>query len=151
MNEEQLFGQMKMWRKWTVDFLSTIPEEMADLIPAGHRNSIRWNAGHILVGWDHTMFPSVGEERKLPQSYHMMFPRGSKPEDWDGDPPSMVTLISLLEEQVTLVERACSGRLNDRLQEPFLHMSTVGEMLLFHMNHENMHMGTIKSMMQMLK
>lgn len=56
MKEEHLFEQMKLWRKWTVEFLRTIPEEFVDQIPPGHNNSIRWNAGHILVGWDNTFF-----------------------------------------------------------------------------------------------
>lgn len=50
MKEEQLFQQMKLWRNWTVEFLLTIPEKLADQVPEGHNNSIRWNAGHILTG-----------------------------------------------------------------------------------------------------
>ncbi|MCK1989202.1 hypothetical protein MPH48_13885 [Lysinibacillus fusiformis] len=50
MGEEQLFEQMKMWRQWSVEFLRTIPEEIASQIPVGHNNNIHWNAGHILVG-----------------------------------------------------------------------------------------------------
>lgn len=42
MNEAQLFMQMKMWRNWTVEFLRTIPENIADQIPAGHHNNIRF-------------------------------------------------------------------------------------------------------------
>jgi hypothetical protein len=47
LREEQLFVQMKLWRKWTVEYLRTIPEEVANQIPHGHNNNIRWNAGHI--------------------------------------------------------------------------------------------------------
>ncbi|WP_053367910.1 DinB family protein [Bacillus sp. FJAT-27245] len=150
MKEEQLFEQMKTWRNWTVELLRTIPEEVVDEIPHGHNNNIRWNAGHILVGWDHTMFPSVNEERRLPLSYHGMFPRGSKPGNWEEQPPSMDELIELLEEQPHLIEKACKGRLDQPLKEPFLGMKTVGDMLVFHMNHENLHMGIIRSMKQIL-
>lgn len=150
MSEEQLFKQMKMWRKWTIDFLRTIPLEVVDLIPHGHNNNIRWNAGHILVGWDHTIFPAVNEERQMPLSYHLMFPSGSKPENWTEQPPSMDTLIKQLEKQAILIEQVCKGRLNEPLKESFLGMKTLGDMVIFHMNHENLHMGTIKSMKQML-
>ncbi|WP_409271642.1 DinB family protein [Neobacillus sp. SCS-31] len=150
MKEEQLFEQMKLWRNWTVELLRTIPKEVVDEIPNGFNNNIRWNVGHILVGWDHTMFPSVNEERRLPMSYHLMFPRGSKPEVWTEQPPSMDELITLLEEQPILIEKACKGHLDKPLKEPFLGLKTVGDMLVFHMNHENLHMGTIKSMKQIL-
>jgi len=150
MNEDQLFEQMKIWRQWTVEFLRTIPEEIADQILHGHNNNIRWNAGHILVGWDNTVFPAVNMERQLPLSYHLMFPRGSKPENWTEQPPSMDKLIKELDEQAILIEKVCKGHLNEPLKESFLGMSTLGDMIVFHMNHENLHMGIIKSMKQML-
>ncbi|TLS36486.1 DinB family protein [Pseudalkalibacillus caeni] len=150
MREDQLFSQLKMWRRWTVEYLRTIPEDIADKIPHGHNNSIRWNTGHILVGWDHTMFPAVSMERQMPESYHLMFPRGSKPESWTEQPPSMEELIRQLEEQPIHIEKACTGRLDEPLEKPFLDMKTVGDMILFHMNHESLHMGTIKSMKQIL-
>ncbi|WEA37537.1 DinB family protein [Lysinibacillus fusiformis] len=150
MGEEQLFEQMKMWRQWSVEFLRTIPEEIASQIPVGHNNNIHWNAGHILVGWDHTIFPTVNVERQLPLSYHLMFPSGSKPENWDIQPPSMAQIIRQLEEQPIHIERTCRGKLNEPLLETFLGMKTLGDMVVFHMNHENLHMGIIKSMKQML-
>ncbi|SDQ05471.1 DinB family protein [Virgibacillus salinus] len=150
MREEQLFEQMKLWRNWTVEFLRTIPEELSDRIPQGHNNSIRWNAGHILVGWDNTMFPSVKKERQMPLSYHLLFPNGSKPENWSEQPPSMNELITQLEEQPIIIERACKGHLDEPLNESFLGMRTLGDMVVFHMNHENLHMGIIKSMKQLL-
>ncbi|PFA63049.1 hypothetical protein CN378_18615 [Bacillus sp. AFS015802] len=150
MKEDQLFNQMNMWRGWTVDYLGTIPEEMADHIPSGYNNNIRWNAGHILVGWDHTMFPAINQKRRLPDSYHRMFPRESKPLDWTEKPPSMDKLIKELAEQALFIEEACRGRLDEPLKESFLGMKTVGDMVIFHMNHESLHMGIIKSMKQAL-
>lgn len=150
MREEQLFDQMKLWRKWTIELLRTIPEEIADQIPHGHNNSIRWNVGHILVGWDHTMFPAVNEKRQMPLSYHLLFPRGSKPDKLTEQHPSMEELIKLLEEQPNHIEQACRGHLDDPLKESFLGMKTIGDMVVFHMNHESLHIGIIKSMKQIL-
>ncbi|MDX8365558.1 DinB family protein [Cytobacillus sp. IB215665] len=151
MREDQLFEQMKMWRKWTVQLLRTIPDEVVDEIPHGHNNSIRWNAGHILVGWDHTMFPAVNEKRQLPLTYHQMFPRGSKPQNWTEHPPSIEEIINKLEEQPDLIVRSCMGHLDDPLHESFLGMETLGDMVVFHMNHENLHIGIIKSMKNLLE
>ncbi|HEX7065924.1 MAG TPA: DinB family protein [Bacillales bacterium] len=142
---------MKMWRGWTVEGLKNIPNKIVDEIPSGFRNNIRWNAGHILVGWDHTMFPAVGLERQMPLAYHLMFPRGSKPADWTEKPPAMDELIQRLEEQPRRIAEACKGHLDDKLEEPFLHMTTLGEMVVFHIAHENLHTGTINSMNKILK
>ncbi len=150
MREEQLFEQMKLWRNWTVDYLRTVPTEIIDEIPHGHNNSIHWNTGHILVGWDNTMFPAVNEKRQMPLSYHLLFPSGSKPENWSDEQPSMVELIKQLDEQPIQIEQACKGHLDEPLKESFLGMKTLGDMVMFHMNHENLHMGIIKSMRQLL-
>ncbi|MDH5159584.1 DinB family protein [Heyndrickxia oleronia] len=150
MREEQLFEQMKLWRNWTVDYLRTVPAEIIDEIPYGHNNSIHWNAGHILVGWDNTMFPAVNEKRQMPLSYHLLFPSGSKPENWSEEPPTMDVLIKQLDEQPFQIEQACKGHLDEPLKESFLGMKTLGDMVMFHMNHENLHMGIIKSMRQLI-
>lgn len=150
MSDEQLLKQMNMWRNWTVEFLRTIPEEVIDQIPSGHNNTIRWNVGHILVGWDHTIFTVLKKERQLPLSYHLMFPSESRPEDWKEQPPTMKQLIMDLEEQAITINQVCKGHLSEPLKTPFLGMATLGEMVVFHMNHESLHMGIIKSMRQIL-
>lgn len=150
MNENQLFEQMKMWRGWTIEGIKNIHEEIIDEIPAGFNNHIRWNAGHILVGWDHTMFPAVGIERQLPLAYHLMFPGGSRPSEWTENPPAIEEIIKKLEEQPKQIKKACKGHLDDKLEEPFLQMETLGEMVVFHMNHENLHVGTINGMKKIL-
>ena len=62
----------------------------------------------------------------------------------------MDELIKQLEEQPNHIERACIGHLDEPLKKPFLGMRTLGDMVVFHMNHENLHVGIIKSMKQML-
>ncbi|KGP71582.1 DinB family protein [Pontibacillus yanchengensis] len=150
MREEQLFEHMKLWRNWTVSFLLEIPEGIIDRIPNGHNNNIRWNTGHILVGWDQAIFPELNEERQLPLTFHKMFPNGSNPEIWTEQPPSMDDLIKIMEIQPNLLEKACKGHLDKPLKESFLGMTTLGDVIVFHMNHENLHMGLIKSMKQIL-
>ncbi|WP_430787452.1 DinB family protein [Virgibacillus flavescens] len=150
MKEEQIFEQMKMWRSWTVEMLKTIPEEVADKIPHGHTNNIRWNAGHILVSWDYTMLPAVNKDIQTPSSYNKMFARGTKPQDWTEQSPTMEEIIKQLEEQPNHTVQACKGHLNDPLKESFLAMETLGDMAVFHMNHENLHVGIINSMKKFL-
>lgn len=86
----------------------------------------------------------------MPLSYHFLFPSGSEPEHWVEQPPSMDEIIKRLEEQPILIEQTCKGHLDAPLKESFLGMGTLGEMLIFHINHENLHMGIIKSMKQVL-
>jgi len=150
MNEEQVFEQFRMWRRWTIELVDSLDETTLDRIPKGFSNNIRWNIGHILVGWDHCVFTNLQKDRQLPLQYHTMFPSDSMPSLWVDTPPSLFELRnSLLKQQEDLIN-ASRGRLEDKLIEPFLHMNTIGEMILFQMTHEALHAGVITSIRRCL-
>ncbi|WP_085506446.1 DinB family protein [Thalassobacillus devorans] len=151
MNELQVFNQWKMWRGWTLEFLKELPEEKWDLIPEHYTNNIRWNAGHILVGWDHTVCNHFKLERMLPLQYHLLFPRGSSPSEWKDEPPNASKLMEQLEQQPAKLIEISKGKLDTQLEEPFLHMTTLGEMFLFHISHEAMHLSVINKINQSTK
>lgn len=125
-------------------------EELIDVIPTGFLNNIRWNIGHILVGWDHAIFTNLKQERLLPHQYHSMFPTGSIPSHWREAPPSLIELRKSLIYQQDDIINATRGRLEERLVEPFLHMNTIGEIILFQLAHEALHAGVITSIRRCL-
>ncbi|RKP53150.1 DinB family protein [Cohnella endophytica] len=143
MNEEQVFEQFRMWRSWTIDLVESLDEALLDDIPTGFSNNIRWNIGHILVGWDHAVFTNIQKDRQLSLQYHTMFPRGSMPSLWVETPPSLIELRNSLSKQQDDIVDATRGQLDRRLVEPFLHMNTIGEIMLFQLSHEALHAGVI--------
>lgn len=150
MNEVQIFEQFRMWRKWTIDLVESLEEILLDDIPKGFSNSIRWNIGHIMVGWDHAIFTNLQKDRQLPLQYHSMFPSGSMPSLWVETPPSLIELRNSLCNQQDDIIDAIQGRLEDRLIESFLHMNTIGEVILFQLSHEAFHAGVITSIRRCL-
>lgn len=123
---------------------------LLDSVPKGFSNNIRWNIGHILVRWDHGVFTNLQKDRQLPLQYHSMFPSGSMPSLWVESPPSLIELRnSLLKQQDDIID-ATRGRLEERLIEPFLHMNTIGEIILFQLTHEALHAGVITSIRRCL-
>lgn len=150
MNEEQVFEQFRMWRNWTIELVESLEEILLDDIPKGFSNNIRWNIGHILVGWDHAIFTNLQKDRQLPLQYHSMFPSGSMPSLWVETPPSLIELRNSLCKQQDDVIDATRGRLEVKLIEPFLHMNTIGELILFQLSHEAFHAGVITSIRRCL-
>ncbi|RLQ93216.1 DinB family protein [Falsibacillus albus] len=150
MNEQQIFDQFRMWRRWTIEAAKGLPEEAVLKIPNHHRNNILWNIGHILVGWDNAIYQIIGEERRLPLQYHLMFPRGSFPSKWEEKPPEYPVLLEQLEAQTEELIEAAAGKLDQPLSEPFLHMTTLGEMFLFLTSHEALHLNVIGSLRRMV-
>jgi hypothetical protein len=145
MNEAQVFEQFRLWRRWTIELVDSLDEIIIDRIPHGFSNNIRWNIGHILVGWDHAVYTNLQKDRQLPPQYHAMFPTGSMPSLWVDTPPSLIELRNNLVKQQDELIDAARGRLEENLLEPFLHMNTIGEIILFQLTHEALHAGIITS------
>lgn len=150
MKEEVVFQQFRMWRNWTIAAAEGLNRDIIMSIPHGFSNNILWNLGHILVGWDHGIFSNLSKERHIPQNYHLMFPSGSKPIDWHDEPPKFEEIIEQLRKQPDEIIEQCQGKLDLALAKPFLHLTTVGDMFLFQISHESLHMGTVTSINRIL-
>jgi len=151
MTEEMLFNQMHILRTLTCQAVSDVSEAQAEQIPAGFRNNIRWNLGHILVIQEFLLFRLCGEALALSDDYFRMFGRGTSPADWPLERPSIAELCSLLEDQTERVRTTFSGRLGEPARRPFVwragvELKTIGEILSFSLIHEGMHQGSISAL-----
>lgn len=86
-----------------------------------------------------------------PPSYAAMFSPGTKPADWQGNIPSLETLAAQLKEQHARIKEQFQSRLNESLPKPFELgdkgvMHTYGEIMVFTLFHEGMHIGMISSL-----
>ncbi|MDQ6422696.1 DinB family protein [Paenibacillus sp. LHD-117] len=114
-------------RHETIVLAEHAPEERLNDIPAGRAASLRWLIGHVLVVWDHGLFPKVGDSWRLPPHYHTLFPEGSSPGNWTVMPPSLDELLRRLRIQKDDILDATERHLDYPLAEPFLDFATVGE------------------------
>lgn len=147
--EQTIFDHMETVRGITEKSFKRIPEEMADIIPEGFNNSIRWNFGHIAFVQEKLVFGISGEEMKVPMNYERLFGAGTKPADWTEPPPSFDEIASVLNEQKQRIKTLLRGRMEQKLPSPFTNRGgitfyTIGEAYLFGFYHEAMHMETIK-------
>lgn len=146
MNEEQLFQLMEFWRKQTVGILDMTSEKEADIIPVGFSNNLRWNLGHILISLPGLVMTRSGERFPYSKEYLAYFNRGTSPKDWEDAPPTLAEIKEKLESQLEMIQRSVSGKLEQKLEEPFMGLETVGGLLGFAINHEVLHIGTMLAM-----
>ncbi|MFF2752992.1 DinB family protein [Psychrobacillus sp. NPDC058041] len=147
--EQTIFQHMETVRGITKEFIQQIPEEIADIVPEGFNNSIRWNFGHIAFIQERLVFAVLGEELGVPSNYEELFSAGTKPADWKVTPPSLADILFVLTEQTTRIREAIQGNINKTLPAPFTNrlgitFHTRGETFLFSFYHEAMHMEVIK-------
>jgi hypothetical protein len=132
--------------------IQAIPEEIYDITPAGFKNTIRWNTGHIvtMLNWFLSAGPALNT--KLPDYYSNLFMTGTKPSDWTVTPPSKEELIQYLSSQYDDLSKVDPGSLKMPLNPPFemgpLKFEMADELFNFAFIHEAMHLGIISSLVK---
>ncbi len=154
MQESGIFKQASFYRSMTLMNVRHVTEEMADQLPEGFNNTIRWNMGHILYVQDALLTSALGRESYLPESYAKLFAPGTKPSQWNNEEvPDLKTLYRALKSQEETLKDALAGRLSEEAVQPFcigewIEMPTIGEIYNFSLFHEGMHVSTIKHLVQ---
>ncbi|MBG9565080.1 DinB family protein [Brevibacillus agri] len=144
-----VWNQYDLIRGLFLEDVTKTTEEEADIVPEGFKNNIRWNIGHILLTQDYLLLGPA--KMNCPPSYAAMFSPGTKPADWQGNIPSLETLAAQLKEQHARIKEQFQSRLNESLPKPFELgdkgvMHTYGEIMVFTLFHEGMHIGMISSL-----
>lgn len=147
---EQLFKHMRFVRGVTLKALESTSENLANEIPFGFKNNIRWNLGHIYIIHELLAYHFSEGIPQIPNNYATLFQRATAPKDWKETPPSLQEISRYLTEQVERFERDFKDRLQENTPTAFyptkeVSYSTVGELLNFAVWHEGNHIGTIKA------
>jgi len=144
-----LFEQLAFIRSQTLKALEDVPEDVASAVPAGFRNSIHWQAGHIYVVQERFAFLLQGKEADIPTSFMTWFGPGTSPATWSERPPALTELTAMLRTQQERIPAAWRGRLHEGAPEPYttstgFTLSSTDAFLNFTMYHEGMHFQAIK-------
>ncbi|KIL35095.1 hypothetical protein SD71_15715 [Cohnella kolymensis] len=141
--ESIIFNQIEFSRKRTLDVVSPVSEQHADIVPKGFNNSIRWNLGHILTIQERLAFELIREQPDLDANLMGFFMKDTKPSDWQSAPPDLPTLFELLKEQPRRLQQRLQGRLAEPLVTPFRGVTRLDELLILTIGHEGLHTGYI--------
>lgn len=156
MKEETIFAQLNFFRKITLGLIEKIDEEIADIIPRGFSNSIRWNLGHIYVSQENLTLRLAGLTPQIPKEFLELFEGGTKPSEWKISPPNLDELKGFLSEQPGRLNEKLQGKLDQAIVPPlsipgFIEFRTIGETLNFSLYHEGQHTGFIKALLNEMK
>jgi hypothetical protein len=148
--ENHLITQLKFVRTNTIRSVEGLDEKLADIIPKGFNNNIRWNLGHIYLMQERLAFQFAGEAVQIPNDFISLFNTATKPSEWSTlTPPSINNLVELLTDQTKRIESKLANRLEETLREPYttstgLTLTSIGGFLSFSLYHEGMHFDAIK-------
>lgn len=146
--EQAIWRQLEFVRAQTLKLARSIPEEKTLIVPAGFRNHMLWNLGHLALVTDKYAYSFTGRTPELPAIYQELFANGTSPLEWTSASPCFNDILTVLEEQPERVKTALSGQLAEPVQ-PYTTSSgyrieTIGQLLNFTTYHEGMHFSMIK-------
>ncbi|SFL92037.1 DinB superfamily protein [Gracilibacillus orientalis] len=145
-----IFDQYKMTRGLLFDSISPISKDLIDLKPPGFRNTIHWQVGHVLVIAEEVANFPHRSKSSLPDNYNELFARGTKPDDWSRNIPSIDQLILDLQDQLNRIENMSPKQVKERLTVPFDGIDRFEEFASLGIFHEAMHLGQILAMQRIL-
>lgn len=148
--EHYVFNQLDFVRAQVLKAVEGVSEEMADQIPDGFRNSIRWQLGHIYVVLERLAYQSLGLPTQTPEGFKELFEFKTSPLTAPTGlaVPSLQELTALLKEQPVRIRSELANRLHDDIT-PYttsagMKLESLAEFLSFNLYHEGMHFSVIK-------
>lgn len=147
---EVMFNQVQAYREETLHLIEDVTEAMADQIPPGFRNNIRWNLGHIYLDQYLWIQHLTKEAITIPDGFREWFNYGTSPADWKTKPPSMEVLKELLRGQPEQIRAVYGERLDEEFPATEMGMHTIEQVLVRTIFHEGMHIEAIKAIRRFL-
>lgn len=150
-----LISTAKSVRQMVIHQVQSIPEELFDVQTPPFGNTIRWNAGHIVLTHEYFLSQVLPIHFNLPKKYVDLFATGTKPSEWTKTPPTKEELIQSLNKQLSRFSEISTAALEKELEPPMelgqLKFKTAGEVFNFSSIHETMHFTTISCLLKVLQ
>ena len=128
------------------------PADLADRIPPGCRNDLRWQLGHTILSAESLILGLAGEALAAPVEWRAWFARETSPGDFVADTPTWPDLRSALDTSTAaLLKRLETLDPDETLSEPFaprtapIRIETRGGLVAMATWHEGLHLGQIMS------
>jgi uncharacterized damage-inducible protein DinB len=141
-------------RKDVAERLAPLAEEEALRIPAGSRNSIHWNVGHVLHVHLAHWYTRRGQPMPVDYGWKVYFREGKSPADYDAGTPSWSLLMNLYREYSTDLAGRFADLLGEPLAAPFDYLGTrfetVDDDLRLLIFHEGEHYVIVKRLLRAL-
>ncbi|WP_172193655.1 DinB family protein [Saccharibacillus qingshengii] len=148
MTDDFVFKLMDRAQTGILKYAESVSKEARTVIPQGFNNHLYWNLGHILAVSDRVVYGLSGREPVLPSAYATFFAPGTRPSDWQGEPPAWDELIEEMRRLPQRFRESFAGKQGEALAslDNFAKAETLGDLLMLNVTHMNQHMGVMNAL-----
>lgn len=145
---------LKTWesgRRFTLNYIESLPLEHWNTIPKGFKNNIVWNFGHILVVQQLLYYKGASLDMHIPTEWVGLYKPGSVPTEF-------VTLahieelksayVQLISQTKSDVEKGLFSQYQERTTSAGFHLAHIQDAMVFNNYHEGIHTGIIMSLIK---
>lgn len=143
---EVLIKQLADYRHKFLEAISFIGEEEANRIPAGYQHNIRWHMGHIYVNQYVSIQQLTKEEIVMPRNFIKWFGKGTSPEDWEEELPSLDYVKRLLALQPFMIRDLYGERLEEQFSTTESGIHTIAQVLVRTIYDEGVQLGQVQAL-----
>ncbi|MFD2611635.1 DinB family protein [Paenibacillus gansuensis] len=155
---DTIFDQMGHVRSQTLELVEGVTEELADRIPEGFRNNIRWQLGHVYLATEAFSLMQLNLPLQLPEGFMERYAYSTTPQDEAAKSFPVLTipeLVSMLKEQPDRIRETFPiSRLNESVSplttSTGLDLLTPEQSIRYCLYHEGLHFGTINAYKKIL-
>jgi hypothetical protein len=140
-------------RKNLLDLTADLSRDEWLEIPAGFKNNLLWNFGHILSAQQGLTYGCAGLPLRIPDSLRKPFVKGSAPAAWTETPDPAAVRKAMVDSLAQLREDLGAGLF--RNYNPYqtsygVLLNDIGQAVAFDVVHESLHMGVMRAMKKLV-
>lgn len=154
MKAEFIFQTMQRHRENLVKILESTPEPALEYIPGGFRNNIWWNINHILVVQQLLCYKLSGLPLNIAEDLVGSYSKGTFPEELP-DQEHRAGVARLLVDTVGKLEQDYNNGVFQNYTtyktSAGFTLSSIDEALQFNLYHEGLHLGTVLSLLKIVR
>ena len=149
------FEDLVRFRRANIAQIDSVAKDKLLCIPAGFRNNLFWQAGHLVTTQVSLLYRRTGQPLPIPEPYFAYFGKSTSPADFDHATPAFEEVRVLLVDIMETTKRDLPVLTGLSYPQPITVTSgkiiaTFDDALEFTPLHEAYHMGIITAMIKFL-
>lgn len=151
---DHVIGTMRLTRQHFLELTANCPPEEMNRVPAGFRNNLIWNLGHVVASQQTLCYSLSDLQPRVSQSHIELYKPTTVPVDFVGQEQideirgmAIATIDQLQEDYHAGLFRTYQGR-----QTKFgVLLSNIDEAIAYVSTHESLHFGFSKALLKVLR